>query len=393
MNILTRDELKNLVEMRAEPCVSIYMPTEKVGQETRQNPIRLKNLLDQAEEQLKNSGMRTVDVESVLQPAYDLVEDHDFWQHQEHGLAIFLAPGYFHRYRLPYEVEERVSAADRFYVQPLFALQVDDDRYYILSLNLNDIRLFEGSRRGVREIDLQDMPTSLAEILEDQEYPRQLQFHSKAPPRGTGRGGGERDAIFFGSGETGNEKKEDIIQFFHKLDTGLREIVGGENVPLVLAGVDYVIPLYREANTYPHLLDDAVSGSPKMKSGEELHAEAWEIVRPLFDADREEAVNIYGNLSDTGQVSADVREIIPAAFFRRVDTLFLLENASLWGQFNPEDGTVVIHEDRQEGDMDLIDQTAVQTFLHGGKVYVLGPEEMPQPGMMSAVFRYSDSSQ
>jgi hypothetical protein len=30
----------------------------------------------------------------------------------------------------------------------------------------------------------------------------------------------------------------------------------------VLAGVEYLLPIYREANTYPHLLAEGIHGNP-----------------------------------------------------------------------------------------------------------------------------------
>ena len=37
---------------------------------------------------------------------------------------------------------------------------------------------------------------------------------------------------------------------------------------------------------------------------------------------------------------------------------------------------------------DLLDIAAIQTFINGGEVYVVEPHELPDPGMVAAVFRY-----
>lgn len=57
MQPLSIDEIKTLVENTQSPCVSLYMPTQKAGPETRQNPIRFKNLIREAEERLTEMGM------------------------------------------------------------------------------------------------------------------------------------------------------------------------------------------------------------------------------------------------------------------------------------------------------------------------------------------------
>ena len=51
MTILTRDELRTLVDRTGEVGISIYMPTHRTG-DLKQDPIRLKNLLRDGEKQL-----------------------------------------------------------------------------------------------------------------------------------------------------------------------------------------------------------------------------------------------------------------------------------------------------------------------------------------------------
>jgi hypothetical protein len=92
MSLISIEEFKALVERHQERCVSIYMPTYKAGPETRQNPIRFKNMMKQAEAQLQELDASL----NLLQPALEL-DNNDFWQHQDEGLAIFAAEGFFRR--------------------------------------------------------------------------------------------------------------------------------------------------------------------------------------------------------------------------------------------------------------------------------------------------------
>lgn len=59
MSILRRDELKALMQKRADSCVSIYLPTHRAMPDTQQDPIRLKNLLAEAEKRLIAAGLRS----------------------------------------------------------------------------------------------------------------------------------------------------------------------------------------------------------------------------------------------------------------------------------------------------------------------------------------------
>ncbi len=85
-------------------CVSIYMPTHRTGVDAQQDPIRLKNLLGEAEKRLSDQGGGTRDIQSLLEPVNKLLQASDFWQHQSDGLAIFLSSNGMRRYRTPVEL-------------------------------------------------------------------------------------------------------------------------------------------------------------------------------------------------------------------------------------------------------------------------------------------------
>lgn len=72
------------------------------------------------------------------------------------------------------------------------------------------------------------------------------------------------------------------FQYFREIDRRLQKILVGETAPLVLAGVDYNLPLFRNATGYGHVLDEGIFGNPEGRPAEELHAAAWEIIKPHF---------------------------------------------------------------------------------------------------------------
>src|SRR4030043_228718 len=106
MDLLQRDELKTLIQRREEPCISIYMPTHRVFPETKQDPIRFKNLLREAEERLKIAGLRSPEAKKLLKPAKALIKEGFFWQYHGDGLATFISSDIFYYYRLPLKFNE-----------------------------------------------------------------------------------------------------------------------------------------------------------------------------------------------------------------------------------------------------------------------------------------------
>jgi hypothetical protein len=385
MDILSRKDLRALSEKKDGLHVSIYMPTHRAGPETQQDPIRLKNLLGQAEERLMDSGLRAPEAKAQLESAYKLIQDGVFWQSQSDGLAIFVSSEIARHYRLPLDFEELVVITERFHVKPLLPLLSGDGRFYVLALSQDEIRLLQGTRYRVGEVDLEGAPTSLAEALRFDDPERRLQFHTASGPSG---GKGSRPAMFYGQGAPSQDEKGDILRYFQKLDTGVQELLADEQVPLVLAGVDYLLPLYREANTYPHLSEEGIEGNPENLSAKELHQRAWAIVQPRFLEEREVAAKQFRQFADTDRASDNLTDIVPAAYHGRVETLFVALGVQQWGTFDPAANEIQMHQDAEPGDQDLMDSAAVQTLLHGGSVYAVELDQMPSEVSLAALFRY-----
>ncbi|MCZ7666924.1 MAG: hypothetical protein M5U34_06735 [Chloroflexi bacterium] len=68
--------------------------------------------------------------------------------------------------------------------------------------------------------------------------------------------------------------------------------------------------------------------------------------------------------------------------------MFVALSQRLWGRFDPETGTVELHQEQQSGDDDLLNTVAIQTMINGGTVYAVPLEEMPDQTVLAAVYRY-----
>ncbi len=384
MRLLGKEELKALMERTGDYCISLYMPTIKAGRETRMNAIRLKNLIADVEKQLDESGLSQKEIMKILEPAQDLQKNSVFWQHQSEGLAVFLTPDNFNYYRLPLKFNEEVIINERFYLKPLLPLFSGDGRFYVLALSQKNIRLLQASRYSVSDLPLEDVPTSMEEALGYDNLEHQSQFHV-ASRTGKQRG----DLMFHGHGGGEDNSKEDIQRYFQRVDQGLRDILSGENAPLILAGVEYLLPLYKKANSYVNLLEEAAIGNPDELTSEALHEEAWEVVEPYFKQEQEKAEKQFQDLFHTGQTSQDIKKILPAAHFGKVGLLFLDVDDQKWGSFDPEKSLVKIEEERQPGLEELIDLAAVKTLATGGTVYAAKKNDMPVKSSVAALFRWT----
>jgi hypothetical protein len=387
MDLAFKNELRALMEHSGNSCVSLYMPTHRAGNEMEQDPIRFANLIREAEKQLtEKQGMRSSEARELLDRANDLQRDSFFWRssQQGNGLAIFIAPDLFQYYQVPRQLEEMLVIGNRFHLTPLIHLLSEDGRFFVLAVSQQAIRLFECSTFEVKEVELEAVPKSLDEALGYEEPDQGMNYQGVAVSQAGGRGA----AMTYRHGVAAEDPKNDIFRFFRIVDNGLREILRHENVPLILAGVESVLPMFREATTYSHVTEQSITGNPEGLSAQELHREALALVVPHFHNARQEASDVFMNLNGTGRASNDLKEIVAAASFGRIQFLFIPEGIQQWGRFDSSTNTVELFESKKESGEDLLDFAAIQTFLNGGSVFRVKPQEVPGKGKAAAVFRY-----
>ncbi|MEO0768583.1 MAG: hypothetical protein AAFY72_03985, partial [Cyanobacteria bacterium J06649_4] len=396
MTTLTKTELQSIINTPNKPCISIYLPTHEAGRETRQDPIRLKNQIAEAQDQLKQQGISDADAQAILEPANQLLEeDNEFWQHQQSGLVLFLAPNEFRSYRVPLKLDTFTQVSDRFYIKPLTALSTDNAQFYILAASQSEVTLYQATRDQIQTVDLGNTPRSLEVALRYDDPEASLQGH------GTGRGGERR--VFHGQGGGKDSQNTDILRFFHLVSNGVEEAIGGQNVPLIFAGLPDLFAIYKETNKYSHLLEDAVEHHSDELSAEEIHERALKVAEPYFAQNRQAAVEEYGNLLPKGQATDDLAQILSAAHDGQVDTLFIAEGSRIWGTFNAAERTVIKQssqpaeapaegaQSRQQptGDSEeLLDMALSLSLTTGADIYVVAQSDMPTAAEAAAILRY-----
>ncbi len=373
-----KEDLLELIREKEKPCLSLYMPL-KTGPEVKQNPIRLKNMLRQAEERLQDTGMRKPEAEVFLAPLKEMLESFPFREYQGGGIAVFLSPGKSRYSRFPVNFEERLFVAGRFHIKPLIPIITDNGKYYLLTLSQNRPRLFVGTRYSINQVSVKGMPAGIDDILKYYEEEQQIQQHTIS---------GGAGAVFHGQDTFKENEKKIIREYFRRINDSIRNETAGEKIPLVIACVEYLFSIYSDINDYVNLMDSFIHGNPDDMELEDLCKNAWEIAKTYLEKDKEQAVSSFGHLKGTGKASADIADIVPAACYGRIEHLFLRENVQVHGVFNPTDGSVLLTDDEQAQREDLLDLAAAYTFTGGGRVYSCKRKNMPEDTAAAAVFRY-----
>lgn len=397
MDLFNRAELRRLAELQDDVCISLFMPTFRNESNWSQNKTRLKNLLSEARDQLREQDYREDDINEILADARQLLDRPGFWrQNVGDGLAVFITSDTTDLFRLPLNFDEVAVVGDRFHLKPLFPLIAANNRFYLLALSQNDVRLYQGTHQSISEVTTAEIPSGIVDAITQYEDPEaQLQLHiqnrasqadgsSRMDASHHGHGGGDAD-------DMSGEPQDQLKRFLRKVDESVSDYIGGEEVPLVLAGVAEYLPLYRDVNNYLHLIEDEiVAGNPESVNVDQLHEKAWTIVEPIFREAEEEEVDRFEELyyQDEDMASDDFREVLSGCAYSRVDTLFVPVGEYRWGRFDPDANAIEIHESQQPGDGDLLNYAAVSAYLNGATVHALRPEKMPGGRSIAATFRY-----
>ena len=385
MSAPTWDDLRDLMARSAPHCVSLFLPTHRSGRETGQDPLRLKNLLGRAEEELRALGLRGPDAGALLGPGRALLQDQAFWQQRQEGLALFFAPGWWRALSTPVVLGESLMVSGRFHVRPLLPALWPDLRFHVLALSRSGARLLTATRFTVAETELHDLPAGMDALLAAVESERQLQAHVAAR-RGSSRAGGA--VAFHGHGLGRDASDERLLEYFRAVDRSVAAAVRADDAPLVLAAVEHFLPLYREVSAVATVIDAAVPGSPDELADAELHERAWALVAPLAERQTEERLARYAEHAAKGGAAHSIQGVLSGAQAARVETLFVPSDHAVWGRFDAAGGRARIHASRRRGDEDLLDRAVVETMRTGGTVVPLAQERLPGGGPLAAIMRY-----
>lgn len=380
--MITRDNIINLAKRQHGVCVSIYLPTHKMGEEVQQDPIRLKNLLTDAKRQLEDQDLKEEEIKKLLEEPRKLLDQPLFWQHNDKGLALFISDESFDYYRVPYSFKERAMVSYHYLITPLIPMITLEGSYCVLTLSQKNVRLLKCRRGSVAEVNLEECPESFEEFQQYDEFQRNLQHHS-------GQGAGNT-AIFHGQGGSEETDSEMLSNYLRTIEKEVTSIMRKRNDPLILTGVDGAISEYRKVNHYDRLLDDAIIGNPDPKSDEEIKNEGWEIIEDHFLQDMYNDIHRFGNLTGSDKHSDNLTNIVEAAYYGKIDSLFVPVGEHHWGWFDQE-SDVVHHSTNASGpeEHDLINMAAIKTLTQSGNVYALEHEDMPNQASIAAIFRYS----
>jgi hypothetical protein len=353
--------------------VSIYLPTHRAGREVTQDPVLFRQLVANAAAEVGGG--------ELLASAARLVDDRDFWAHGSEGLAVLAGPDGTTAIRLSEPTGELAVVSDRFHLKPLVAALARRVEFDVLAMSRHSLRFLDVTGSRVVEVEVPGMPTSMSEALRWDDREPQLRSHS-----GGRASGGRVTATFHGQGSTSDARDVDLDRYLHMVDHAVADHRSGSTRPLVLAGVDDIVALYRKLTRCAHVLDDHVAGNSDQLRAAELAARARRLV-PSSAADVERTAR-ESFLAGAAATVRSVEQAVIAAAAGQVASVFVPADREYWGRYRAGHHLLEEHETRRPGDHDLADVAAVETLRHGGRAFVVPASDIPGGGTAAATLRY-----
>jgi hypothetical protein len=382
MDSLANDYAAGLLNSHEPPCLSIYQPTHRHRPDNAQDPIRFGNLVKSLEESLRQK-FTSREVQPLLKPFLDLAENREFWMYTLDGLAVLAAPDFFRVYRLQRPVIELAVVADSFHVKPLLRILQSADRYQVLGLDRQKIKLFEGNRDALDEIELAPgVPSTIKEALGDE----LTEPHMTVASYGMGTGG---PAMRHSHGSKKDELNKDAERFFRAADRAvLQHHSKPSGLPLILAALTEYHSLFRQVSQNPLLLPEGIETDPSALSIDTLRERAWRVVEPRYLTRLAGFIEEFGAAASKGLGAEDPSLAAQAAVSGRVATLLIEADRHIPGRIDYASGRI------EPGDLahpevgDILDDLGELALKKGGQVVIVPAERMPTQTGVAAIFRF-----
>lgn len=350
MSTLNRTQLRELAEPGKGPCLSIFVAASPPVSNPRSD--RLNKLVRRGEQDLKSQGVPTEVVEQIVRPIRDIGLRKPSWHTEQEGAAVFSSPGFFRHYAVDSDVPEIAVASNRFHLSPLFSAVEAQRRYCLLALSQKGVRLYRGDSTALAATGDDELPKS--PLAPDLDVP-----------------GERRSGLLHLHHAHHERRKQMLLTYFRSVDEVLRTRLGVNGEPIVLAGVGYLCAIYRHASAL------CVAGEIHCDAfqicDEELRQRGWEMASRYFQSVRARVADEFYQLWHTSRVSNDIRDIVAAARYGRIEALFV---------------GVDHRKTSSDADLDTLNAVAIDAFISGGTVYGVSSEEVPGRGPAAAIFRY-----
>ncbi|HHY57759.1 MAG TPA: hypothetical protein GYA08_20235 [Chloroflexi bacterium] len=361
---MNRQDIQAVQAISAYPSLTITLPTHRTAPDNQQDPIRVRNLVAQARDQLRAEFSHR-EIAALLERLERLTANIDY-RHALDGLVIFVNTDFDAKFYLPFTVPERVVVADRFLTRDLVFAMNRTLRYWVLALSEQPTRLFEGTLDTLVEIQSGGFPMT----------------HE-------GPGGAAPLPGGFGINPSAH-RDERHRQFFRSVDAALKPFLAQDPLPLGVVGVDRYLAFWDEVTTHKEFIRAILQGNYDQASPHELAKAIW----PLIEKAQTERVQRHLNELDgyvsQGRVAATVGEAWRKAHEGRGKLLLVEKDYHEAGRLDETGLLLLPANDPNAPDVipDAVDEVIETVLSKGGEVVFTENGQLADYQRIALILRY-----
>ena len=361
-----------LAEASGEDLISVFLPTHRAGRQVAQDPIHFKNGLSSVDDTLSDLGWKPRERSERLAEARELLDDVEFWEHQEAGLAVYVDDaGGVTAVSSSKSLDTASTVMPVYMMRPLVA-DIHPVSAPVLALTLDEVALFEATESVAVEMDV-DLPA-----YEDVNWfvDRETQRQQHPDQAGTTRSR---------HGHRGSTKSdEDFARFLREVDSAIKDFAS--ETPLIVLGDDDLVARFAN-HSERETMSPENSGIAAPFSETTVHEMVVDILSRMAESRVEAARTEATDQLGMGLGATSVEEALPEAVSGRVGRVVIHRQADpVWGRLNEGTLEVDVHDEKRPGDVDLLDRLVVWSRSNGATV--VSSETPVDDWPFIAVYRY-----
>jgi hypothetical protein len=183
--------------------------------------------------------------------------------------------------------------SDRYFVKPLLRAVTFPQVALVLALAQGSVRLVEiTADAGPWEVRVADLPTNVASSVGKSSI---------------------ADRSVSGRIQGSEGQKVRMCQYARAIEQGLRPMLAGGDVPLILAATEPMDSIYRSVNSYTGLVPTSIEGNPEAASEADLAASARTVLDDVYASELVELRHLWDMRTGQGRTLTDVADVARAA--------------------------------------------------------------------------------
>lgn len=351
---LNKATFDDLATRDGQNLISVFIPTHRKGREIAQDQIRFKNELSELDHRLEELGWKPRQRSERLAEATALLEDGEFWEHQDAGLAVYIDDdGRVESVSTRRAVPALSTVMPVFMLRPLVA-DLHALSVPVLALTKDEVRLFVATRYSVEPLPDELPAYDDVNWFVDREVQRQ-----QHPDRsGTTRSQHGH--------ESATRDDEDLARFLREVDTALEDF--DPATALIVLGDDGLAARFANVSRRK-TMSPPNSGLTAPFSPPEVSELVTDIIADMEQARLDSRLDTARDRLGMGMGTSNLEEALPSVMSGRVGEVIVdVTAAPVWGRFNQAAFDVDIQDIPSPGDVDLLDRLVVWGRQNGAEL-------------------------